>query len=458
MKSAIMIAATGSGCGKTTITCALLAAMRNKGLNTRAFKCGPDYIDPMFHQKVIGIPSKNLDIFLAGQTLVRESFYRGNDSDVSIVEGVMGLYDGTDSSDNAGSSYDLACRLDIPVVLIVNAHGMGRSILAVIKGFQAMDEENRIKGIILNNISSMYYETIRSLIEKELDVKVLGYFPKLTEGTFESRYLGLKLPDEIEHLKEQINTAADTISKTVDLESLLKLGKIDDNSAFGVSPDCEKQESAEKVRIAVARDEAFCFFYEDNLEMLKSLGAEIVEFSPFKDKKLPENISGLILVGGYPELYAAKLSENVAMREAIAQAIERGIPSLAECGGFMYLHEAIVVDGLEYPMVGAVAGICDKKSKLVRFGYFSIEEKEANFFDAADRKIRGHEFHYYDSSNNGDDAVSVKPSGKRSWEAAHISENHWWGFAHLYYPSNIEFAKAFVEKSRRWRNDYEQFI
>lgn len=453
MKSAIMIAATGSGCGKTTITCALLAAMKNKGLKTRAFKCGPDYIDPMFHKKVIGIPSKNLDLFLAGQQLVRESFYAGNDSDISIVEGVMGLYDGIDSSDNAGSSYDLACKLDIPVILIVNAHGMGRSLLAVIKGFQSMDKDKRIKGIILNNISAIYYETIKVLIEKELDVKVMGYFPKLTEGTFESRYLGLKMPDEIDEIKDQINAAADIASKTIDIDGLMDLGKNNEDESF-LNKDIHQAEAdpAKKVRIAVARDEAFCFFYEDNLEILKKLGAELIEFSPIRDKMLPENVDGLILGGGYPELYAEEISKNKSMRESIAKAIKSGIPSLAECGGFMYLHESIIVEGTEYDMVGLINGSCEKKSRLVRFGYLNIEEKECNFMKGQDRSLRGHEFHYYDSTCNGEDAVSTKPVGNRSWEAAHIAENHWWGFAHLYYPSNIEFAKAFIDKCRGGRD------
>lgn len=445
MKSAIMIAATGSGCGKTTITCALLAAMKKRGLDTRAFKCGPDYIDPMFHKKVIGISSKNLDLFFSDKKMVRESFYSDNDSDISIVEGVMGLYDGTDSADNAGSSYDLACKLDIPIVLVVDAHGMGRSLLAVIKGFLSMDENRQIQGVILNRISPMYYETIKGLIEKELSIKVMGYYPKMTEGCFESRYLGLKMPDEIDCIREQIDAAAEIAADTIDLDGLLSLGYIAQEKLTDISGK-NIINGQSKVKIAVARDEAFCFFYEDNLELLKSLGAELIEFSPIKDTKLPDDIDGLLLGGGYPELYAERLSDNTAMREAVLKAVSGGLPSLAECGGFMYLHDSIKVDDKEYPMVGAISGTCDKKNRLVRFGYLNIEEKSASFFSADDRKIRGHEFHYYDSSNNGSDATSVKPGGSKSWEAAHITENHWWGFAHLYYPSNKAFAKAFVDK------------
>ncbi len=480
MENAFMIAATGSGCGKTTITCALLQAMKNRKLIAKSFKCGPDYIDPMFHKKVLGIESKNLDLFFSDRDEIRRLFYAENSSDISVVEGVMGLYDGINSSSNQGSSYDLACKLEIPVVLVVNAHGMGRSLLALIKGFQAMDEDNRIKAVILNQISPMFFETVRPLIENELGLTVLGYYPKLVEGTFESRYLGLKMPDEIEGIKDDIQRAAATIEKTVNIDKLLEISRImrtdrevtEANVEVAIAADCAKTDieadagdyeakascvsvdsacEISRVRIGVARDEAFCFFYEENLKLLKSMGAELVEFSPISDNVIPDNIDGLLLGGGYPELHAGRLSANVSMLESIKTAIDAGMPSLAECGGFMYLHDSIEVEGISYPMVGVLEGNCAKKEKLIRFGYLTIEEKDGHFLKQDNRSIKGHEFHYYDSSNNGSDAVSVKPFSNRSWEAAHITDNHWWGFAHLYYPSNRAFAKAFVDKCLIWR-------
>lgn len=457
MKNAFMIAATGSGCGKTTITCALLKALLNKGIIPKSYKCGPDYIDPMFHKSVLGIESENLDLFFSAKEEINEIFYENMESDLQIVEGVMGLYDGINSSSIEGSSYDLACKLDIPIILVVNAHGMGRSLLAIIRGFQAMDEENRIKGVILNQISPMYFESISKVIEEELKLAVLGYFPKLSGSSIESRYLGLKLPHEIEKLESDIENAARIISDTVDFNRLLELTicevkALDTNHAVGVTSN---HESDSQVRIAIARDEAFCFLYEANLRLLEKLGARFVEFSPLHDDKIPDNIDGLLLFGGYPELHAKSLSENKSMLESIKKAIDSGIPSLAECGGFMYLHDTIEVEKVVYPMVGVIEGSCQKKDKLVRFGYLEIEEKEKRFLDSKNLAIKGHEFHYYDSSNNGADAISSKPGKGRNWEAGHIGDNHWWGFAHLYYPSNQEFAKAFIEKCLKWRKDHE---
>ncbi len=449
MKSAIMIAATGSGCGKTTITCALLAAMKKNNLNTRAFKCGPDYIDPMFHKTIIGVPSTNLDLFFAKKDQVRELFYADNNSDISIVEGVMGLYDGMSSENTDGSSYDLACTLDIPIVLVVNAHGMGRSVLAVIRGFLDMDYEKRIRGVILNQVSPMYYETLKILIEKELQVRVFGYYPKLSDGIFESRYLGLKLPEEIEKLSELVQTAADRIMQTTDINGLLSLGAVPE-ALRNQYKETAKKNPEKTVRIGVARDEAFCFFYEENLRLLEKMGAELVFFSPLREEELPKNLDGLLFCGGYPELHASKLSENASMRASIKEAILSGMPSLAECGGFMYLHEEIVVDGEAYPMVGVVSGRCEKKDRLVRFGYLRMEEKKKEFLIGEESVVKGHEFHYYDSTNNGIDAICKKPSTGKSWEAAHINKNHWWGFAHLYYLSNPDLPDLFLRACRQW--------
>lgn len=490
MKNAFLIAATGSGCGKTTITCGLLKVIINRGLIPKSFKCGPDYIDPMFHKSVLNIEAENLDLFFSNEEEVNAIFYREENADVKIVEGVMGLYDGINSSSDEGSSYDLADKLDIPVILIVNAHGMGRSLLALIKGFQAMDTQKRIRGIILNQISPMFYETISTLIEEELKVDVLGYLPKLENCSIESRYLGLKLPNEIEELENDIEIVAKTLEKTVNINRLLDITKIDVNALKSRAADVDRcgqsnrgdqvegqkntdsrgegQKSvgsqgegqkcicdAHKVRIGVARDEAFCFYYEENLKLLSELGACLIEFSPLHDSVLPENLDGILLGGGYPELYAKKLSSNESMLASIKKAIDSGMPSLAECGGFMYLHDKILVEDKAYLMVGVIEGECSKKEKLVRFGYLTVEEKDSRFVDNGNRCIKGHEFHYYDSTNNGNDAVATKPVTGRTWDEAHIGDNHWWGFAHLYYPSNRSFAKSFVEKCLKWRERYE---
>lgn len=501
MKSAFMLAAASSASGKTTITCALLSALKNKGHKVKSFKCGPDYIDPMFHKKVLGIPSENLDLFFSDEAEVKRLFWQKNAYDVSLVEGVMGLYDGANPRSNDGSSYDLACKLDIPVVLVVNAHGMGRSIVALIKGFLAMDTNKKICGLILNQVSPTYFETIKKVIEEETGLEVFGYFPKLKEGGIESRYLGLKLPNEIEKLHENIEHAAETISKSVDIDRILacitadaEIRSLEDanqtvpeipsfngqgtGDSNGLTPKSEAAGTCcETVRIAVAKDEVFCFIYDENIRLLESLGAEIVEFSPIHDEKLPDNIGGLILYGGYPEIYARELSENKSMLKSIKDAIDSKIPSLAECGGFMYLHDSIyapksaTADGddernvgaeargpkvtdapdISYSMVGAVKGSCSKKDRLVRFGYVTLTPKNKTFFEGNDMGIKAHEFHYYDSTNNGSDANCLKASNGVTFEAGHISENNFWGFAHLYYPSNKDFARSFVNKCRKWR-------
>ncbi len=464
MNRGFLIAATGSGCGKTTITCGLLMALKQSGHRVRSFKCGPDYIDPMFHKKVLGIPSKNLDLFFSGSDGIREVFYRENDSEISVVEGVMGLYDGMNPVSNEGSSYEVASVLDLPIVLIVDAHGMGRSILAVISGFLQMDIEHRIAGVILNKISKSYYGLIKPVIEEELGIAVFGYLPKQTDGTLESRYLGLKLPEEVKDLTEQADALGKLLQETVDLERLLECSELSEDDAVAALSHWKENHVVQNAvkasgeqdsypRIAVARDEAFCFYYEENLRLLEEMGAELVFFSPLHDAHLPENIQGLLLGGGYPELFAKKLSENTSMREEIAYAIKQEMPSLAECGGFMYLHESIEdASGVKYPMCSVIPGNCYNTGKLVRFGYITMEEKMAQFLPADAAKIRAHEFHYYECEENGADAISIKPVTGRNWESAIIAENHWWGFAHLYYGSNETFPRVFVEACRRFGN------
>ncbi len=464
MNRGFLIAATGSGCGKTTITCGLLMALKQSGHAVRSFKCGPDYIDPMFHKEVLGVPSKNLDLFFSGSDGIREVFYRENDSEISVVEGVMGLYDGMNPVSNEGSSYEVASVLDLPIVLVVDAHGMGRSILAVISGFLQMDREHRIAGVILNKISKSYYGLIKPVIEEELGIAVFGYLPKQTDGTLESRYLGLKLPEEVKNLTKQADTLGKLLQETMDLERLLEESTLSNDDVVaalsntkenvGIHNELKAGEGQDfRPRIAVARDEAFCFYYDENLRLLEKMGADLIFFSPLHDAHLPENIQGILLGGGYPELFAQKLSENISMREAISNAIKDGMPSLAECGGFMYLHESIEdASGEKYPMCGLIPRNCYNTGKLVRFGYITMKEKMARFLPMDAGNIRAHEFHYYDCEENGSDAIATKPVTGRNWESALIGENHWWGFAHLYYGSNETFPRVFVEACCRFGN------
>ena len=457
----ILIGATGSGSGKTTITCALLEILKRQGKKVQAFKCGPDYIDPMFHRTVLGIPSKNLDTFFTGEKMTAELFMESAvNADISVMEGVMGLYDGLGGIRKEGSAYDLATVTDTPVILVIDAHGMGRSILPLIAGFLSYDTIHLIRGIILNRTSGAFFETIRQEIEKSFPVEVLGYFPNQKEILLESRHLGLKRPEEVEKMAELLDKTADMLEKTVDIDRLFAIaegaselpeGSTLEKDSYG-KQKVHLQKSGKRPVIAVARDEAFCFYYEDNLKALEKAGAEIVFFSPLHDGSVPKEADGLLLPGGYPELYAKELSENKTMLAAIREKAELAMPIVAECGGFMYLHETIEdQEGQQYRMAGVLPGICINKGKLVRFGYIELQEKKPSFLPEG-TKIRGHEFHYYDSSDNGEDCMAVKPVTGKSYPCVIETQNRFLGFPHLYYPSNPGFAENFVEKARDFRN------
>lgn len=474
----IMIAAAKSGSGKTMFTCGLLSVFKEK-YRLQAIKCGPDYIDPMFHRNVLGIPSKNLDTYFTKEQLTRELFVQAVErAEFAVLEGVMGLYDGLGGVKKEGSSYHLAQVTRTPIILLVDAHGMGKSVAALIRGFLDYDRDRLICGVILNRTSRMFYEAIKPEIEQELKVPVLGFLPRLNGVALESRHLGLVMPEELPGLQKQLSLVAEAVRENIELERIEELAKnappLNMEQRFagvGFSENREKAGAEEraksikaageeertfslgnkqrgKVRIGVARDEAFCFYYEDNLRLLEEAGSELVEFSPLKDQKLPEEINGLLLGGGYPELYASRLSENQSMRYAVKTAIKAGMPTLAECGGFLYLHEMLEdMEKKKYPMAGVIEAEAFYTGKSVRFGYVELQEKAADFLPEQS-VILGHEFHYFDSTENGNDCIARKTVSGKSWECVHKNQDSWMGFAHLYYPSNPMFAKHFVERVR----------
>ena len=480
----VMIAAVKSGSGKTTVTCAFLKQLLCRKKHPVSFKCGPDYIDPMFHEQVLKIPSKNLDTFFS-DALQIQALYEMElpGHDIAVLEGVMGLYDGLGGIREEGSSYHLAKMLDVPIILVVDARGMGKSVIPLIAGFLQYDEKKLIKGVILNRTSKMFFDTIAPLIEEELSIKALGCIPNEKELTLGSRHLGLILPEEMKELNFQLEKAGQLLEKYVDVDAMIGIAESalwekEETVTEEVKPE-EKENLEEKAysgkvtifsqaifsgknklydrensgtntipsRIAVAKDEAFCFYYRDNLRMLEHYGAELVFFSPLHDEKLPENIHGLLLGGGYPELYAKQLEENESMRKSIKEALEQKLPSLAECGGFLYLHKSLKdMEGRQYSLAGVIDADADYRGKLVRFGYVELTEKESCFLPEKEG-IRGHEFHYFDSTENGTDCVAKKPTGNRSWECVWEGENHWWGFPHLYYPSNPSFVEHFYQQA-----------
>lgn len=455
MTGKIMIAAPKSGSGKTTVTCALLQTLRDRGEKATAFKCGPDYIDPMFHSKVIGVPSYNLDTFFTGEERTASLFHRHTQGGgVAVLEGVMGLYDGLGGVREEGSSYHLARVTDTPIILVADVKGMGRSILPFLAGFLQYDTHRLIRGVILNRISRSFFETIKPMIEEKLCLSVLGFLPEREIFRMESRHLGLVMPEEIVAFREKLSAVSEAFTETVSLPDLLQIAE---GAPAGIG---EKQKpdhmydgtgTTKNPVIAVARDEAFCFYYEDNLRMLKECGASLAFFSPVHDKKLPEGCQGILIGGGYPELYAESLSQNTAMREAVKQAAKSGMPVVAECGGFLYLHDTLTdKSGRKYAMSGVVPGACFDTGKPVRFGYVELQERESVFLPAGE-KIRGHEFHYYDSTDNGDAVLAKKPVTDKSYPCVIERDSCWMGFPHLYYPSNPNFVRRFVEMAGRFK-------
>lgn len=447
----VMLAAPKSGSGKTMLTCALLQTLKDRGEQVISYKCGPDYIDPMFHKKVIDIPSKNLDTFFTNEEQTKRRFLSGRtEREIAVLEGVMGLYDGLGGVRKEGSSYHLAEVTDTPVILVVDAKGMGKSILALIAGFLAYDEKKLIKGVLFNRMSKSYYQILKPLIEQELKIRVVGYFPEYKRFQIESRHLGLKMPEELPHIKEELKLLSQTFAETVSLDEIMTIAK----EAGGLSlPGIEEvkkgTENKDMPVIAVARDEAFCFYYEDNLQLLEEYGARLSYFSPLHDRTLPQECDGILLGGGYPELYAEELGENKTMLSQIREAISDGTPIVAECGGFMYLHEFIQdKENKKQSMTGVIPAGCHDTGKLVRFGYIEIKEKKASFLPEG-QVIRGHEFHYFDSEKNGEDCIASKPVSGKTYPCILAGETYWMGFPHLYYPSNPAFARNFVEKAAK---------
>ena len=444
----ILLAAGSSGSGKTLITCGLLEALVERGLKTASFKCGPDYIDPMFHSRVIGTKSRNLDTFFTGSEVTKYLLTRNaRDCEIAVMEGVMGFYDGVAGTTTTASAYDLAKVTDTPVILIVNSRGMSVSLAAYVKGFLEYKKDSHIKGVIFNQMSPMLYPRMKKLLEEELGVAVLGYVPKVEDCVIESRHLGLVLPDEIPELKDRLHKLAGVLEETLDIDRILELA--------GEAPDLldAKPESvtdfrlSEPVRIGVAEDEAFCFFYADNFRLLSEMGAEIVPFSPMEDKQLPDDLDGLLLYGGYPELNGKKLEQNTTMKDMIREKLKAGMPCMAECGGFMYLHEDMEgMDGNFYQMAGVIPGKAYRTPKLSRFGYVTLTQKKPALGMEDFGEIPAHEFHYFDSENCGGDFHAAKPESKRGWDCIHGTDTMLAGFPHLYYYGNPEVPKAFLKK------------
>ncbi len=446
----LLIAGTGSGCGKTTVSCAILQALCNRGLNVGAFKCGPDYIDPMFHSKIIGTESRNLDPFFFDENTLKYLLIRnGEGRDINVIEGVMGYYDGLSMDSSFCSTHELAKKTDTPAVLVVGAKGAALSVLAVIEGFLNFEEESCIKGVILNGCTSMTYTMIKKAIIDRFKGRVipLGFMPTVSGCSLESRHLGLVTAAEVSDLREKMQLLAAEAEKSLDIDGIITFA----SSAPAICAESIDLPELEKVRIAVAEDKAFCFYYADSLDFLRSLGAELVSFSPMNDEKFPDGVDGLYLGGGYPELYLDELSANVKMLSSVKEAIEGGLPTIAECGGFMYLGSAIA----GRPMLNVLPGESTDKGKLVRFGYINLVAKEDNMLCSSGQSIKAHEFHHWDSTFPGEAWNAEKPSG-RSWQCAYATDTLYAGYPHFHFYANPDFGLNFYKACIKEKHSHDR--
>lgn len=436
----LMTAAPASGSGKTVLTCALLEALRQRGLSPCAFKCGPDYIDPMFHRAVLGIESHNLDLFLSREETVRTLFARwSRGHGAAVCEGVMGFYDGAGGGDRA-SAWHTADTLDLPVLLTVRPKGAGLTLAAQIRGLCAFRPNSRIAALVLNDCSPSLCRSLAPMLERETGLPVLGCLPHLEQAEIGSRHLGLRTAGEIGDLKERIQAAAGALEAHMDISRLLELcGGEEAASVPGPPP------GRARAAVAVARDRAFCFTYAETLETLEAAGAEIAFFSPLEDKSLPEPACALYLPGGYPELYASALSRNESMLRSVSAAVKGGMPTVAECGGFLYLGRSLEdAWGRTWPMAGVLPGAGFREEKLVRFGYTYLTASEDSLLLRAGETVPAHEFHYWNSTENGCALKAEKPGRDRTWACGFAGPSLYAAFPHLYLAGRPELAERFV--------------
>ena len=445
----ILVAAPASGSGKTAVSCALLAALKKRGYHPCACKCGPDYIDPMFHQAALDVESRNLDLFLAGERETAASFRsccQGHDA--VVCEGVMGYYDGLGGVTAQGSTYDLADTLELPVLLVVRPKGASLTLAAQIKGLCAFRSPHRIKGLLLNDCSPMLCGTLGPMLERETGLPVLGCLPPMAEAAFQSRHLGLYTAAEILDIRERIDHLAAQLEKSVDMKRLLELFSFPAEESI---PFPREKKKTDGLRLAVAKDRAFCFCYAQTLENFEKAGIAPVFFSPLEDKELPA-AEGLYLPGGYPELYARELAGNGLMRRAVQEAVLSGLPTVAECGGYLYLCEKLEdSEGLFWPMAAVLPGTGRNQKRLVRFGYAHLTAAEDSLLFQKGERAPIHEFHYWDTEPGGDAFSMEKPVTGRRWRGGFASPSLYAAFGHLYFDETR--AGRLAEAMTRWKEE-----
>jgi len=442
---ALLIAGTHSGCGKTTVTLGVMAALARRGLAVQPFKCGPDFIDPSLHRMVTGQVSRNLDVRMCGKDFVRATFARHSPAfGCSVVEGVMGLFDGGE-----GSAATLAKTLNLPVILVIDVRSAAESVAAVVHGFATLDPQLTLAGVVCNRIGSDKHRAmVAEALQAHSQVPIIGFLPRREEVSIPSRHLGLHMGDEHPLQGEGVGRLIDLIETHLDLDLLLRIASArqgQTETGTTVFPAAE----GERVRLGVARDAAFCFYYEDNLDLLRTAGADLILFSPLEDRRLPAGLHGLYLGGGYPELYASSLSDNMAMREQIRAFAESGRPVYGECGGFMYLCASITdLEGQRFPMAGLYPFPARMQNHLRSLGYRQPVVEQECLLAPAGTVLHGHEFHY---STIDTDALAV-PSAyllEDGRPEGFVHKNTLAGYVHLHWGRTPEAAARFVQACRQ---------
>ena len=452
----LLIAGTQSGVGKTTVAVGVMAALAKRGITVQPFKVGPDYIDPSYHAMASGRISRNLDTWLLAPRLVQGIFQQASaDADAAVIEGVMGLFDGHASTSDRGSTAEVAKLLRTPVILVVDASHMARSSAAMVRGYLDFDRSVRVAGVIFNKVSARHYELLREALTRYVSVPALGYLPHDATLGIPERHLGLVPAQEDPGLASSTERLADAIAISVDLDRLMRIAKAAPSLLQMRVPGEARDGRPPHVTIGVARDQAFHFYYQENLELLRAFGAELAEFSPLRDTRLPDGLDGLYLGGGFPEAFAKRLAQNAALRHELKQAIERGIPTYAECGGLMYLAERLHdQEGRAHAMVGALPGSIRMTTRLQPFGYTTLIPRRDTILAKARDAIKGHEFHYsvWDYRIPASQAAYtvVKRRGATRLEGF-ARANVLASYIHVHFLTNIRWARGFVASAARWK-------
>ncbi|WP_423363545.1 cobyrinate a,c-diamide synthase [Mycoplasma sp. P36-A1] len=451
-KNRIMIAGTHSGAGKTTTVCALIKLLQDKNIKVNSFKCGPDYVDPMFHNVVLKNECTNLDLFLMKKKGVIQLLNEHTaNNELALIEGVMGYYDGMGGTSSEGSACDVSLQTKTPTILVVNGSGISVSLLAMIEGYKKY-AKNMIVGVIINNVSDSFYPIIKEQIEDKLKLKVFGYLRTDQRISISHRYLGLLQPHELENINERMDYLCDSAKETIDLDAIIKASQ---QAEELINEPFEYPQERYNVTIGVVKDKAFNFIYKDNILLLERFGAKIKYISLLEDKQLPNDIDGLIIPGGYPELFLEQLTSNKSIKASIKQRVANKMPLIAESGGFVYLGSSYEVEGIQYEMANVIPMKSVLNKTLQPFGYVENTSLIDNIYAKKGTVINAHEFHYASSDIEYNAMKAQKPNRKRNWLTNYTKDNIFAGYSQFHYYADLNMALNFVKVCAKYSTEKE---